>query len=176
MGIKVPQIYFADKIQGRSVPVQERIPGVGLNVAWRYLPAQEKMAFRCQARKLLKALCAVQGKGSSYVVANPDPVANRGIQTLERDILFANCGEGNGGAARHGICALLHNDLSQSNLIVRDGKIVAVVDWEMAGFFTWGVVREVHLRIRSPSKETCAHLNLPQNVLDDIYFWSDLYE
>ncbi|KAJ6779575.1 hypothetical protein PWT90_04739 [Aphanocladium album] len=170
MGIRVPQIYFADKIQGRSVLVQERIPGVGLNVAWRYLAAAEKSSFKEQAREILKALRNVLGAGPTYIVADPDPVTHRGVQPLERDILFESRG------AQNKDCALFHNDLSQSNLIVDRGKIVAVVDWEMAGFFTWDAIKEVHLRIRSPSKKTYGHQNLPQKVLDDIYFWNDLYD
>lgn len=159
--------------------MQERIPGVGLNVAWRYLSSAEKRSFKSQAREVLKALYTIKASsdapncGLGYVVPDPDPVTNRGIQALERDILFANK---DAAAGTDDVYALLHNDLSQSNLIVDQGKIVAVVDWEMAGFFTWAIARDVHLRIRSPSRETYAHLNLPRDVLEDIYFWNDLYD
>ncbi|XWW95755.1 hypothetical protein V2A60_003722 [Cordyceps javanica] len=178
LGIMVPEIYFAGEIQGRSVLVQQRIPGVGLNVAWRYLPGSEKRSFKEQARGVLAALEAVKASDHSqqpdgcpsYIVADPDPVANRGIRELEREILL-----GNGARLPQFPCTLTHNDLSQSNLIVDQGKIVAVVDWEMAGWFGRDAAEAVHLRIRSPSKETYAHLNLPQDVLDDIYFWNDLY-
>lgn len=178
IAIRVPKIYFASKIHGRSVLVQERIPGVGLNVAWRYLPAPAKLSFKEQAREVLRALHAMRaapdhaqcGGRPGYVVADPDPVTNRGIQPLERDILL---GDERTPQDRY---TLMHNDLSQSNLIVDRGRIVAVVDWEMAGWFGWDLAREVHLRIRSPSKESYAHLNLPQDFLDDIYFWNDLYQ
>ena len=30
---------------------------------------------------------------------------------------------------------LTHNDLSPRNILVRDGKVVAIVDWELSGFY-----------------------------------------
>lgn len=47
----------------------------------------------------------------------------------------------------------MHNDLTDSNLIVDNDKIIGVVDWEMAGFFGWKTAGEVHRRIRTPQKE-----------------------
>lgn len=37
---------------------------------------------------------------------------------------------------------LTHGDLNLSNVIVKDGKIEAVIDWEMAGFHPWWVERQ----------------------------------
>ena len=67
--------------------------------------------------------------GPSNVIPDPDLVSNRGIQEPERDIIFSNDAVARG----QWDWALTHNDLTQSNCIVNNGKIVAVVDWEMAG-------------------------------------------
>jgi hypothetical protein len=70
----------------------------------------------------------------------------------------------------------MHNDLTPSNLIVDQGRIVAAIDWEMAGFFGWRAAREVHVQIRSPKRESYAHLQLPEELLRDICYWGDLYD
>jgi hypothetical protein len=59
--------------------------------------------------------------------------------------------------------------------IVDDGKIVGLVDWEMAGFFGWKTAGKVHIQIRSPRRENYAALNLPEAFMSDILFWNDLY-
>ncbi|KLU91007.1 hypothetical protein MAPG_09532 [Magnaporthiopsis poae ATCC 64411] len=174
--IRVPEIYFAGKIDGHSVLVQERIPGVGLNVAWRYLSPDQKHSFKQQIRAVLRKLHEIQPGSTdtkvprSYVVPDPDPVANRGIQTLERDIIFTeHAGDPDVG--------LVHMDQSQSNCIVgRGDRIVAIVDWEMAGFFGWATAADVHRRIRSPRRENYANVNIPEELMRDILYWNDIYE
>jgi aminoglycoside phosphotransferase len=71
--------------------------------------------------------------------------------------------------------SLMHNDLTPSNIIVKDGRIAGVVDWEMAGFFGWKMAAKVHLGIRTPKRENFAALDLPEDLLDDILFWNGLY-
>jgi hypothetical protein len=46
----------------------------------------------------------------------------------------------------------------------------------MAGYFGWTRAEEDHVQIRSPNRETYANLNLDPKFLNDILFWSDLYE
>jgi hypothetical protein len=125
--VRVPQIYFAGKVRvficpvglktdlykinGRPVLVQERIPGVGLTVAWQYLSQTENESFKEQARAVLEQLRTIKPpahQGRSYVVPDPDPVSHRGIQELEQDILFSEDNDSDLG--------LMHNDFSQSNL------------------------------------------------------------
>jgi len=178
--VKVPEIYFAGKINGRDVLIQERIPGVGLNVAWQYLSLNQKASFKDQARKILQQLHSIKPPESkdpkrvhpSYLVPDPDPVDHRGIQPLEQDILFSNenvetdMDEGFG---------FMHNDFSVSNTIVDNDKIVGLVDWEMAGFFGWKRAAEVHVKIRSRTREDYAQANVTEEKLADILFWNDLY-
>ncbi|KAI9712093.1 MAG: hypothetical protein M1820_001802 [Bogoriella megaspora] len=171
--IKIPEIYFAGKIEGRDVLIQERIPGVGLNVAWQYLSQAQKESFKLQARNLLHRLQEIQPPSTqthrSYLVPDPDPVEHRGIQTLEMDIIF-------GADNRNPDLSFMHNDLSPSNIIVDNDRIVGLVDWEMAGCFGWDTAGIVHVQIRSPKKENFAALELSQELLDDIMFWNNLYD
>lgn len=105
----------------------------------------------------------------SYVIPDPDPVDHRGIQELERDIIFGNTNTDTD-------VSFMHNDVSLSNCIVDSGKIVGLVDWEMAGFFGWKTAADVHVQIRTPKRENFASLNLPEERLNDILFWNDLYD
>lgn len=217
-GIKIPVIYFADKvcniyiyiyiykryprrhlggrkspcgharltdigmrrqINGRDVLVQERVAGVGLNVAWQYISQPAKDSFKQQARDILQQMRKIQPPSPSqevttttgrrsYVFPDPDPVEHKGIQQLESDIIFSE-------SNTDGDLSFMHNDFTQSNCIVDQGKIVGLVDWEMAGFFGWKTAGEVHVKIRGPKRENFAQLNLPEEQLSDILFWNDLY-
>ncbi|KAF3001382.1 hypothetical protein E8E13_006835 [Curvularia kusanoi] len=171
--IKVPQVYFAAKINDRDVFVQERIPGVGLNIAWQYISQSQKHAFKQQARSLLQDLSTLHPPAEvshrSYVVSDADPVEHRGIQEVERDLIFA-------GDDMDPDLSFMHNDVTLSNIIVDDNKIAGLIDWEMAGFFGWKTAAKVHARIRTPKRENFAALNLPGEMLEDILFWNDLYE
>lgn len=40
-----------------------------------------------------------------------------------------------------GPCVLTHGDLNLSNIMVKDGKITAIIDWEHAGFYPWWAER-----------------------------------
>ncbi|KAM5484223.1 hypothetical protein MaudMau93_005940 [Microsporum audouinii] len=168
--IAIPEIYFAGKIHDRAVLVQSRIPGVGLNIAWQYLEADKKASFKEQARDFLRLLNAQKSPfcGPSYVVPDSEPTAHRGIQEKEADILFQNPDTSDLG--------LMHNDLTHSNIIVDNDRIVGVVDWEMAGYFGWEKAAKVHISIRSLTRECFAHLDLDEEFLLDIIYWNDLYE
>ncbi|KAH7309039.1 kinase-like domain-containing protein [Stachybotrys elegans] len=172
-GIQVPQIYFVGKLKDRDVFIQERIPGVGLNVAWQYLSEAQKHAFKQQARDLLRKLGAAKPptgiNSRTYMVPDADPRQHRGIQELEHDSIFSD-------SNNDPDLGFMHNDLTPSNMIVNDDKIVGVVDWEMAGYFGWKTAGAVHRQIRSPRRENYAALHLPEETLKDILFWSDLYD
>ncbi|KAF2498662.1 hypothetical protein BU16DRAFT_579751 [Lophium mytilinum] len=170
---QVPKIYFANKIKGRNVLVQERIPGVGLNVAWQYITQAQKASFKQQARDVLRLLASIQPPSPhasrSYVVPDADPVEHRGIQELERDIIFSDHNKDLD-------LSLMHNDFTTSNCIVHNDKLAGLVDWEMPGFLGRKTAGEVHREIRTPKRENFAQLNLPKERLSDILFWNDLYE
>lgn len=148
----------------RDVFVQERIPGVGLNIAWQYISQSQKHSFKQQVREILQKLCTVGPPAKinhrSYVVADPDPIEHRGIQELERDIIFAEHNKDTD-------LSFMHNDVSLSNCIVDDDRVVGIVDWEMAGFFGWKTAAIVHVQVRTPKRENFASLSLPEEMLSD---------
>jgi hypothetical protein len=190
-GIRVPKIYFAGKvlillnrlalflpltsaqINDRQVLIQERIPGVGLNVAWPYLSQGQKESFKQQAREILRQLHTVKpadGRRSRYhVVQDPDILTNGRIGPLEGDILFSDTNI-------DADMSFMHNDFTESNCIVDNDKIVGLIDWEMAGFFGWKTAGKIHRRVRTPQREQYANANVSEETLKDIMWWSDLYD
>ncbi|KAJ5110867.1 hypothetical protein N7532_001402 [Penicillium argentinense] len=171
--VKVPEIYFSGKINGRQVLAQERLPGVGLSVAWPYLHRAQKNSYKEQARKVLHQLHTIKPteklQTRVHVVPDPSILSNGRINRLEADILFSDTG-----------CdpdmSFMHNDFTQSNCIVDNDRIVGLIDWEMAGFFGWKIAGEVHRRIRTPQREHFVNANLREEQLQDMMFWSDLYD
>lgn len=154
--------------------VQERLPGVGLNVAWLYLSQVQKESFKQQARGILRQLHTIKPAdrhlARCHVVQDPNISTNGRIHPLERDILFSNTNIDPD-------ISLMHNDFTKSNCIVDNDKIVGLVDWEMAGFFGWKTAGEIHRRIRTPQKEHFANANnLSEETLQDIMWWNDLYD
>ncbi|KAF1920259.1 hypothetical protein BDU57DRAFT_508453 [Ampelomyces quisqualis] len=123
--IQVPRVYFAAKVNGRDIFVQERIPGVGLNIAWQYISQSQKSAFKQQVREILQKLrtitSAVEISRRSYIIPDPDPVGHRGIQELEREIIFAADNTDSD-------LSFMHNDVSLSNCIVNNDRIVGLID------------------------------------------------
>ncbi|KAI0482159.1 kinase-like domain-containing protein [Xylariaceae sp. FL0804] len=171
--VRVPEIFFSGKIHGRQVLVQERLPGVGLTVAWAYLSQGQKEAFKQQAREILRQLHNVKptdGRQTrSHVVPDPNILSNGRIHALEGDLLFSDTNEDPD-------VGFMHNDLTLSNIIVDDDRIVGLVDWEMAGFFGWKTAGEVHRRIRTPQRAHFVKANLSEGRLQEIMFWNDLYD
>lgn len=169
-GVRAPTIYFADKINGRDVLIQEPIPGVGLSVAWLYLSHSQKASFKEQARSTLKRLHSMTPPSSlgkrQYVVFDPNPVRHGGIQDLENELLFSSTELD---------MRFIQNGFSMSNTIVDNDRIAGFLDWEMAGWFGWKTAQNVHIHIRSPRRENYAGLDLLKEALDDLLFWNDLY-
>lgn len=129
-------------------------------------------AFKEQARAALRALRDATPpsphKSRSYIVPAPNPVEVGRIRQAEEEILWAE----------HGVDAdlgFMHNDFTESNIIVDDGKIVGLVDWEMAGWFGWATTGLVHRQIRDIPEESFAHLERTE-AIDKMLFWNDLYE
>lgn len=153
--------------------VQERLPGVALEVAWPYISQEQKESYKAQARKILRQLHTIKPTDHlqvrSHVVPDPNILTNGRINPPEGDILFS--GDNNDPDMN-----FMHNDLTPSNCIVDNDTIVGLIDWEMAGFFGWKTAGEVHRRIRTPQREHFVNVNLSEERLQDIMFWNDLYE
>ncbi|QPG95232.1 hypothetical protein C2857_007876 [Epichloe festucae Fl1] len=171
-GVRVPDIYFSGKINGRATLVQERLPGVCLNVAAPYLSEDQKKSFKLQAREILGQLRAIEApsdrQARDHVVPDPDILTSGRLNPREADILFsANIDQD---------MSFMHNDFTPSNCIVNDDKIVGLIDWEMAGYFGWETAGEVHRKIRSPQREHYVRANLSEEKLQDMMWWNDLYD
>ena len=157
------------QLQGYTVLIQERIEGVTLDVAWQYITGQRKYAYRRIIRNIIKAMYAHSDSGQyplpSYVVACP---VNRGVSREELEILHKwDSTDGSPGFA--------HNNMKQSNIIVKDGKIMGIIGWGMAGFFGKESTELVHRRFR----HEYLHLHAPQWKLDkkqksDLLYWYEL--
>ncbi|EPS34137.1 hypothetical protein PDE_09099 [Penicillium oxalicum 114-2] len=172
-GIRVPEIYFAGKIRGRQVLIQERLPGVALSVAWPYLSGSQKQSFKEQARKILRQLHTIKPfdgrRARSHVVQDPNIFSNGRINPLEGEIILSDINN-------DADLSFMHNDFTQSNCIVDNDKIVGLIDWEMAGFFGWKTAGEIHRKIRTPQREHFVNASLSEESLQDIMFWNDLYD
>ena len=156
-------------MNGRQVIVQERIPGVGLDVAWPYLSLEQKKSFKKQARNVLRQLCTVEESGRGHMVKDPNIETNGRISSLEREIMSSDSFDDLD-------TSFMHNDFTLGNIIVDHDTIVGLIDWDRAGFFGWKKAGEVHRRVRSPQKEQFADSKLSEEKLKDLMWWNDLYD
>ncbi|KAK3393802.1 hypothetical protein B0H63DRAFT_444017 [Podospora didyma] len=113
-GVHAPDMYFAGKVL-----IQERLPGVGLTVAWPYPSRDQKESFKPQARKILRQLHTVKPadgrQARSHVIQDPFILSNGRIRPLG-DILFSNTNTDPD-------MSFMHNDFTESNCIVNNDKI-----------------------------------------------------
>ena len=72
--------------------------------------------------------------------------------------------------------AFTHSDFNISNVIVDDNRIVGLVDWEMAGFFSWKAAGDIHSRIRTPQRKHFVGAGLSEETLQEMMWWDDLYD
>lgn len=164
--VAVPVIYFCGNVGGKNVVVESRIPGVSLEVAWRYLTAEQIERLKMQCRHILLRLAATDASesGPSYVCrelnANPPSVA----QTREREILLGPSGE------KEQFC-FTHNDMTRSNIIVRDDQVVGLLGWRQSGFFGFERTAMVHRQFRIPEP---AFISGSQE--EKSCSWDDLYD
>lgn len=134
--------------------------------------------FKAKVRALIAQLHTISappdtGSLPSYIVTDDDPLRSRNITELEYSLLFSSR-KGQGGGT-HEDLGFVHNDLNTSNIIVHKDEIIGLIDWEMAGYFGLKRAGAVHSAIRTPSRECFADLDLSEEKLEDLTYWSDLY-
>lgn len=168
IGVAVPVILFHGIIDGRNVTIETRIPGVSLQVAWRYLSPAEQQQFKLQCREILKQLATVDRSPDvpSYVNPELNSVSLPGVSDDERDILFEKR------KANEDLC-FVHNDLTRPNIIVNDGRVVGILGWRQSGFFGHDRAGRVHQLYRMPEHSTI--LNPGEDPAGQLA-WSDLYD
>jgi hypothetical protein len=146
---------------------------VCLNVAWPYLSLEQRESFKAQAQDILRRLHTITPSGHrlgerGHVVQDPDILTNGRIHQTEGELIFsANLDQD---------FSFMHNDLTESNIIVDDDKITGVIDWEMAGYLGWKTAGEIHRRIRTPQREHFVRVKLSEERLREIMWWNDLYD
>ncbi|EPE36924.1 Protein kinase-like (PK-like) [Glarea lozoyensis ATCC 20868] len=64
---------------------------------------------------------------------------------------------------------LTHCDLTEGNIIIKDGKISAIIDWEHAGYYPWWVERYIATGLRS-SAITLSALPRLEPCMSDVEF------
>ncbi|PTU21347.1 hypothetical protein P175DRAFT_0530843 [Aspergillus ochraceoroseus IBT 24754] len=168
LGISVPKIYFCGTISGKNVTVETRIPGVSLDVAWRYLAVDKIEALKQQCRRVLQRLSGVGGSPGhpSYVCSGLNSHQPSKTQGSERDLLFNATGKSDD-------LSLVHNNMVLANIIVNNDRVVGITGWRESGYFGFERANKVHRLIRVPQMVSSLFLESDDQ---DIKSWADLYE
>jgi COMPASS component SPP1 len=162
IGVAVPVIYFCGTIEGRNVTVESRIPGVSLDVAWRYLSAEKINVLKNQCRQILQQLESIDPPSDepSYVCRGLNSQTPPSGTEKERSILFATKSE-------EEELALTHNDMVLENVIVKDDRVVGIAGWRQSGYFGQARAQKIHQSIRNLA---------PSGQADSDATWNDLYD
>ncbi|TPR08957.1 Phosphoglucomutase [Aspergillus niger] len=166
MSIAVPVIYFCGTIDGKNVTVESRIPGVTLEVAWRYLTAEQIDMFKQQCRRVSQHLGGIDASPDrpSYVCSGLNSQASPDALEPEKNILFRERKED-----EH-VC-LVHNNLVPSNIVIGDDKVIGITGWRQSGYFGFERADEIHRRFRILVASA-----IHGDKSTDLRAWSDLYE
>lgn len=167
IGVAVPVIYFCGTIEGRNVTVESRIPGVSLEVAWRYLTTAQIDLFKNQCRQILRRLSTINTAPDepSYVCRGLNSQTQPDVEDHERDILLSETDKA------EELC-LTHNDLVPANIIVRDGRVVGITGWRQSGYFGSLRAKKIHRLFRRPEPGP----QLSAGGAGDGARWVDLYD
>ncbi|KAK3711877.1 hypothetical protein LTR37_009395 [Vermiconidia calcicola] len=149
---------------GRGVIFMDYIEGETLDKPWERYGPEGKQLVVAELQRYLAELRAIEGSSVSAVDGSPCcdqffPLegANYGpyqsVDDFHRGLAQALSTKGDN--SWHQMVSrfltslggqnivLTHNDLAPRNILVRDGKIVAVLDWELCGFFpdSWEYIK-----------------------------------
>lgn len=167
IGVAVPVILFCGTIEGKNVTVESRIPGVSLEVAWRYLTGEKINMLKQQCRNIIQRLGSVDptSHGPSYVCSGLNSQPRHDIENREKEILFEEKGE-------HENLCLVHNSMVRSNIIVRDDRVIGILGWRQSGFFGYNRAKRVHQEFRMSEQTFIGsggdEINEPS--------WTDIYD
>lgn len=168
LNVAVPTILFCGTIDEKNIVVENRIPGVSLEVAWNYLSASEKESFKAQCQRILERLAAIDNypASPSYVCNGLNGVSQPDVADVEQDILFAPREEDE-------ILCLTHNDMVRSNIIVDNGRVVAITGWRRSGYFGHERAKRIHMLLRIPER---SHIFSSGERSTQDQAWADLYD
>ncbi|KAJ5234995.1 uncharacterized protein N7469_004163 [Penicillium citrinum] len=162
VGVTVPVVHFCGTIEGKNVTVESRVPGVSLDVAWRYLSKEQIAMFKNQCRQLLQILRTIDPPSNepSYVCRGLNTQAPPQGHEPEQSVLFAKKSTGEN-------LLFMHNNLTPANIVVKDDRIVGITGWRESGYFGLARARKVHQTFRDLQAGA-------QNGREDT--WVDLYD
>ncbi|KAE8355195.1 hypothetical protein BDV28DRAFT_55879 [Aspergillus coremiiformis] len=168
LNVTVPVIHFCGTIDAKNVTVESRTPGVSLEVAWRYLSAEKIDKFKQECCRILEHLGSIDPApdSPSYVCSGLNSQLPPEIQETERGILFQEKGE------NETLC-LVHNNMTPSNIIVNDDRVVGIIGWRHSGFFGFERTGTIHRQFRMPGSSS---LGAAGAKIEDTHVWVDLYE
>ncbi|KAH8692746.1 putative PHD transcription factor [Talaromyces proteolyticus] len=168
LNVAVPIILFCGTIDGKNVVTETRIPGVSLEVAWKYLSDSQKQDFKLQCQRILQRIATIDEPPSapSYVCQGLNTVSRPDIPDVERDILFSQKEAG------EELC-LVHNDMVRPNIIVDDGRVVGIMGWRQSGYFGHDRAQRVHRLLRIPER---SHIFASGERSTHDQAWADLYD
>ncbi|KAH7345833.1 hypothetical protein BKA66DRAFT_576880 [Pyrenochaeta sp. MPI-SDFR-AT-0127] len=100
-------------------------------------PLWDNIIGNCDSRKK----CIKIGKTAEEWIQNMDEELREGIsrilKTKDKTIITARLQELKQNFPDGAPYVLTHADLNLGNILVHDGKIVAIIDWELAGYYPW---------------------------------------
>jgi COMPASS component SPP1 len=168
MGVAVPTIYFCGTVAGKNVTVEARIPGVSLDVAWKYLAAEQVETLKQQCRRVSERLSTIDTppQHPSYLCSKLNPQHPSDLVGLEQKTLFKE-------AEASESFLFVHNNMLLSNVIVNNDKVVGLTGWRDSGYFGFQRASKVHRGVRVPQIASIKELGAS---LEDLDPWDDLYK
>lgn len=168
LDVTVPVIHFCGTIDGKNVSVESRIPGVSLEIAWRYLSAEQINKFKQECRRILEHMGNADAApdSPSYICSGLNLQLPPEIQETEKDILFQEKRED------ETLC-LVHNNMIPSNIIVDNDRVVGIIGWRHSGFFGFERADKIHRQFRIPGG---SFVEAVDGKIEDTQAWADLYE
>ncbi|KAK4871330.1 hypothetical protein LT330_000567 [Penicillium expansum] len=167
IGVTVPVVYFCGTIEGRNVTIESRIAGVSLEVAWRYLDAEQIDIFKNQCRQILQRLGTIDSPQDepSYICRELNSQIPPSVETRERDILFTEKG-------KEEELSLTHNNFVPSNIIIQDNRVVGIAGWRQCGYFGTVRAKKVHRLFRDLGPASQNGVTSSEKSAT----WTDLYD
>ena len=157
--IPVPEVYqaYIEQDTGYGCVVMELVDGEPLDLAWESLIPDQQEHIVGQLKGYMEELHSIEGSTIGSVEGGPcpdhffdqDPIPLAGPFASAsdfRDGLIKTVRENEQGPFTETVVSYLrllpdtkivltHGDFQPRNILVRDGKVVSIIDWEYSGFY-----------------------------------------
>lgn len=162
IGVSVPMIYYCGIVDGKNTMVESRVPGVSLEVAWKYLSDEQIASIRSQCRHIVQRLATVDcaSDGPSYICSGLNSQLPPGVSEPERELLFQE-------KSKIDSLCFVHNNMTPSSIVVKDDRVVGIANWRQCGLFGFDRADKVHRTFRCPETEG--------EAADGTQTWIELY-